>query len=83
MPLIFFFLQKVNISDIYGGRRRHKSQADYRNMVRVEQAGLLRVMGFTDMTLSTGRVFGFSGVTRKVRRKDMFRGKTSKRKSVF
>ena len=52
-------------------------------MVRVEQAGLLRVMGFTDMTLSTGRVFGFSGVMRKVRRKDMFRGKTSKRKSVF
>lgn len=51
-----------------------------RNTVWVEQAGLLRDTGFTDMTPSTGRVSDFSGVMRKVKRKGMYRGRTSKKK---
>ena len=54
-----------------------------RNSVWVEQAGLLRGTGFTDMTPSTDRVSDFSGVMRKAKRKDMCHGKTSKKKSVF
>ena len=54
-----------------------------RNSVWVEQAGLLRDTGFTDMTPSTDRVSGSSGVMRKVKRKGMYRGRTSKKKSVF